>query len=83
MSAMNMKITCAMCDIKNKTNMVNKIIHKASAMDNDTLHLIDHNPDEIITYLNNGLKKKKTEKSLETTDVYITSCCKTLGEYLQ
>ena len=62
MSAMNMKITCAMCDIKNKTNMVNKIIHKASAMDNDTLHLIDHNPDEIITYLNNGLKKKKNRK---------------------
>ena len=30
MSAMNMKITRTMCDIKNKTNMVNKIIHKVS-----------------------------------------------------
>ena len=29
-SAMNMKITRTMCDIKNKTNMVNKIIHKVS-----------------------------------------------------
>ena len=80
MSAMNMKITRTMCDIKNKTNMVNEIIHKASVMDNDTLHLIDDNLDEIITYLNNGLIK--SEKRLETIDVYITSCRKTLGEYL-
>ena len=29
-SVMNMKITRTMCDIKNKTNMVNKIIHKVS-----------------------------------------------------
>ena len=44
---------------KNKTNMVNEIIHKASVMDNDTLHLIDDNLDETITYLNNGLKKSE------------------------
>ena len=50
-------------------------------MDNDTLYLIDDNLDEIITYLNNGLKK--SEKRLEMIDVYITSCGKTLGEYLQ
>ena len=49
-------------------------------MDNDTLYLIDDNLDEIITYLNNGLKK--SEKILETIDIYITFCCKTLGEYL-
>ena len=61
--------------------MVNEIIHKASVTDNDTLHLIDDNLDDTITYLNNGLKK--SEKRLGTIDVYITSCCKTLGEYLQ
>ena len=78
---MNLKITRTMCDIKNKTNMVNKIIHKASVMDNDTLHLINDDLDETITYLNNGLKK--LENRLETIDVYITSCRNTLGEYLQ
>ena len=81
MSAIDMKITRTMCNVKNKTNMVNEIMHKASVMDNDTLHLIDNNLDEIITYLNYGLKK--SEKRLETIVVYITSCCKTLGEYLQ
>ena len=60
MSAINMKITRTMCDIiKNKTNIINEIIHKTNVMDNDTLHLIDDNLDEIITYLNNGLKKFK------------------------
>ena len=39
--------------------MVNEIIHKASVMDNDTLHLIDDNLDETITYLNHGLKKSE------------------------
>ena len=57
--------------------MVNEIINKTSVMDNDALHLIDDNLDEIITYLNNGLKK--SEKRLEMIDVYITSCRKTLG----
>ena len=76
MSAMNMKITRTMSDIKNKTNKVNEIIHKASVMGNDAPHLIDDNLDEIIRYLNNGLKK--SEKRLETIDVYITSCRKTL-----
>ena len=61
--------------------MVNEIINKTSVMDNDTLHLIDDNLDEIITYLNNGLKKSETR--LEMIDVYITSYRKTLGEYLQ
>ena len=41
-------------------------------MDNDTLHLIDDNLDKIITHLNDVLKK--SEKRLETIDVYITSC---------
>ena len=41
-------------------------------MDNDTLHLIDDNLDKIITHLNDVLKK--TEKRLETINVYITSC---------
>ena len=31
-------ISRTMCDIKNKTNMANEIIHKASVMDNDTLN---------------------------------------------
>ena len=35
-------------EINNKTNMVNEIIHKASVMDNDTLHLIDDKLDKII-----------------------------------
>ena len=60
-SAMNMKITRTMCNVKNKTNMVNEIMHKASVMDNDTLHLIDNNLDEIITYLNYGLKNQKKD----------------------
>ena len=52
-------------------------------MDNDTLHLIDNDLDETITtitYSNERLKK--SEKRLETVDVYINSCRKTLGEYL-
>ena len=81
MSAINMKITRTMFDIiKNKTNIINEIIHKTNVMDNDTLHLIDDNLDEIITYLNNGLKNSK--KRLETIDVYITFCCKTSGKYI-
>ena len=39
--------------------------------------MIDDNRDEVITYLNNGLKK--SEKRLEAIDFYITSCCKTSG----
>ena len=71
MSAINMKINRTMGDLKNKANMVNEKIHKESVMGN---------LDELITYLNNGLKK--SEKRLETIDVYVTSCRKTLGEYL-
>ena len=70
-SAINMKINRTMSDLKNKANMVNEKIHKESVMGN---------LDEIIAYLNNVLKK--SEKSLETIDVYITSCRKTLGQYL-
>ena len=71
MSAINMKINRTMGDLKNKANTVNEKIHKESVMGN---------LDELITYLNNGLKK--SEKRLETIDVYVTSCRKTLGEYL-
>ena len=35
-------------EINNETNMVNEIIHKASVMNNDTLHLIDDKLDKII-----------------------------------
>ena len=51
-------IDCIMC-IKNKTNMVNEKIHKASEIDNGTLHLIDDNLNEIITYLIKRFKKSK------------------------
>ena len=44
-----------MCDIKNKTNMVNEKIHKASEIDNDTLHLIDD-------HLNYNIFKRKIKK---------------------
>ena len=54
---MSMRIGRVMCNIKNKTNMVNEKIDKASEMNNDTLHLIDDNLNEIITYLLKGLKK--------------------------
>ena len=39
--------------------MVNEKILKASEIDNDTLHLIDDNLNEIITYLIERLKKSK------------------------
>ena len=56
-NVMSMRIGRVMCNIKNKTNMVNEKIHKVSEIDNDTLHLIDDTLDEIITYLIKGLKK--------------------------
>ena len=49
-NVMSMRIGRVMCNIKNKTNMVNEKIHKASEIDNDTLQLIDDNLDEIITF---------------------------------
>ena len=55
------RISNVMCNIKNKTNMVNEKIHKASEIDNDTLHLIDDNLNEIITYLRKGLKRQKKD----------------------
>ena len=43
-------------EINNETNMINEIIHKASEMDNDTLHLIDDKLDKIITQTRKKLK---------------------------
>ena len=54
---MSVKIDRVMCNIKNKTNMVNEKIHKASEMDNNTLHLIDDNLNQIMTYLRKRLTK--------------------------
>ena len=48
MNVMSMRIGHVICNIKNKTNVVNEKIHKASEMDNDNLN-------EIITYLIKGL----------------------------
>ena len=80
-NVMSMRIGRVMCNIKNKTNMVNEKIHKASEMNNDTLHLIDDNLNEIITYFIKEFKKSK--KRLRVVAVYQTHCHKTLGEYLQ
>ena len=74
------RIDRMMCNIKNKTNMVNEIIHKASEIDNDTLHLIDDNLNETITYLIRILKESK--KRLKAMSVYQTNCHKTLREIL-
>ena len=58
---MSKKIDRVMCSIKNKANMVKEKIHKASVMDNDTLHLIDDNLNEIITYLRKKLTQSKRD----------------------
>ena len=66
-------------EINNKTNMVNEIIHKASVMDNDTLHLIDDKLDKIIRQTRKKIKimlentitpeaKIITAKTKDTTD---------------
>ena len=73
-------IDCIMCNIKNKTNTLNEKIHKASEIDNDTLHLLDDNLNEIITYLIERLTKSK--KRLKMISVYQTNCHKTLGGVL-
>ena len=58
MKTINMrKIGLIMYNIKNKANMVNEKIHKASKIDNDILHLIDDNLNESIIYLIERLKK--------------------------
>ena len=44
-----------MSEIKYETNMIDKKIRKVSEIDNDTLHLIDDKPNDIITQS----KKKK------------------------
>ena len=38
-----------MSEIKYETNMIDEKIRKVSEIDNDTLHLIDDKPNEIIT----------------------------------
>ena len=45
-----------MCEINNETNMIDEIIHKASEMDNDTLHLIDDKLNKIIAWARKKLK---------------------------
>ena len=70
-NVMSMRIGRVMCNIKNKTNMVNEKIHKASEMDNDNLN-------EIITYLIKGLRIIM-KKRLRVVAVYLTHCHKTLG----
>ena len=63
-------------EINNKTNMVNEIIHKASVMDNDTLHLIDDKLDKIIRQTRKKIKimlentitpEAKTEDTIDKT----------------
>ena len=73
-NVMSMRIGRVMCNIKNKTNMVNEKIHKASEMDNDNLN-------EIITYLIKGLRIIM-KKRLRVVAVYLTHCHKTLGNTL-
>ena len=57
------KIVDTMCnvmsEINNETNMIDEIIHKASEMDNDTLHLIDDKLNKIIARAKKNLKLKK------------------------
>ena len=50
------RIGQARCEINNETNMINEIIHKAGAMDNDTLYLIDDKLDKIITQTRKKIK---------------------------
>ena len=50
------------CGINNETNMIDKIIHKASEMDNDTLHLIDGKLNKIIARVRKKLKIRLNNK---------------------
>ena len=45
-----------MREINNETNMIDEMIHKASEIDNDTLHLIDDKLDEIIAQSRKKIK---------------------------
>ena len=47
----------AMSEIKYETNMIDEKISKVSEIDNDTLHLIDNKPNEIITQSKKKLSK--------------------------
>ena len=51
----------AMSEIKYETNMIDEKIRKVSEKDNDTLHLTDDKPNEIITQ---SKKKIKQDSSL-------------------
>ena len=57
------------CEINNETSMIDEIIHKASVMDNDTLHLLNDKLNEIITQARKKLKispKNKAEDKDKT-----------------
>ena len=47
----------AMSEIKYETNMIDEKIRKVSEKDNDTLHLTDDKPNEIITQSKKKLSK--------------------------
>ena len=57
LNRMDEAIDYVMSEIKNKTNMIDKKIHKVSEMDNHTLHLIDDKLNEIITQSRKKLSK--------------------------
>ena len=51
------------CEVDNETNTTDEIIHKASEMDNDTLHLINDKLNEIITQARKELKISPKNKA--------------------
>ena len=51
------------CEVDNETNTTDEIIHKASEMDNDTLHLINDKLNEIITQARKVLKISPKNKA--------------------
>ena len=53
--------------IYNETNMIDEIIHKASEMDNDTLHLIDGKLNKIIARARKKLKISPENKAEDKT----------------
>ena len=50
------------CEINNETNMIDEIIHQASEMDNDTLHLVDGKLNKIIARARKILNHKNNFK---------------------
>ena len=51
------------CEINTETNMIDEIIHKASEMENDTLHLIDDKLNKIIKQAKKELKISSENKA--------------------